>query len=475
MCKVFEAVSNHQNTLTDTIKTLQNNPANKGKSLRDFPEYCALTTHQIEIEKLCNGDYVFPLELIEVLPFEVLRDCIPHRPRKLDNQPDTSVMVLKRVGDKFSDIDTVYQSQKIGRFLNKTTDLPSEKISELTAIYRRASLTPTVRTTGNSAIIAGVYKYAGKPASNDECNSCMSGNHRAGWDNHISKHPAYVYGNESGIKLAYIMKGRAVMARGLYSEKNKAYVRIYGAQPYFQYLKDYFSGLDFNHSIYALDGHTLNHHFADNCNFSLMPYVDGHQRVKSVYLNGVECYEIDRRGDLSNSDCYGSGSSEFLQGREICAECGETIDTDCNDFTEHDDALYCGVDCLSEAGFCFDLHNNIINECDSVMDDDGNVYDGDNLRGYGMCLDIANDVISLDSAVDFRGVMYHEDDLENYGLTPCETCGDIIKMDAAFKPYDLDNTECFCSESCISDGGYIKAWVAECPMTTARVTGGGVV
>jgi hypothetical protein len=470
MCKVFDAVSNHQNKVSELRIKLRNDPVNTGKTLQSFPDYCSLVTQQTEIEKLWNGDYVFPTELIEVLPFEVLRDCIPHRPRKLDNQPDTSVMVLKRVGDTYNDIDTVYQAQKIGRFLTKVTDLPSERISELTAIYRRASLTPTVRTTGNSAIIAAVYKYAGKPASNDYCNSCMSGDHRASWDNYISKHPAYVYGNQSGIKLAYIMKGRAVMARGLYSEKNKAYVRIYGAQPYFQYLKDYFSNLDFNHSMYALDGHTLNHHFADDSDYSLMPYVDGHQRVKSVYLNGVECYKIDRHGDLSTSDCYGYGSSEFLQGREICASCNDTVNTD-YDYIEHEDSLYCNGDCLAEAGYCFDLHNNIINESDAVMDDDGNVYDGDNLRGYGMCLDVNNDVISLDSAVDFRGVMYHMDDLENYGLAPCETCGEIIKISESLKPYDLDNTEIFCSESCMSDGGYIQAWVIEDPMTTAHVNG----
>jgi hypothetical protein len=223
-----------------------------------------------------------------------------------------------------------------------------------------------------------------------------------------------------------------------------------------------------------LDGHILNHHFADNCDYSLMPYVDGHQRVKSVYLNGVECYEIDRHGDLSNSDCYGYGSSEFLQGREVCASCSDTVNTD-YDYIEHEDSLYCNGDCLAEAGYCFDLHNNIINESDAVMDNDGNVYDGDNLRGYGMCLDVNNDVISLDSAVDFRGVMYHEDDLENYGLAPCETCGEIIKISESLKPYDLDNTEIFCSESCMSDGGYIKAWVIEDPMITAHVTGGGVV
>jgi hypothetical protein len=475
MCKVFEAVSNHQNTLTATVRTLEQNPANKGKALRDFPEYCSLTTHQIEIEKLWSGDYSFPPELIEVLPFEVLRDCIPHRPRKLDNQPDTAVMVLKRVGDKFSDIDTVYQAQKIGRFLNKATDLTSEKISELTAIYRRASLTPTVRTTSSSAIIAAIYKYSHKTASNGECKSCMTGNHRSTWDSFISKHPAYVYGNESGVKLAYIMQGRGVMARGLYSEKNKSYVRIYGAQPFFQYLKDYFINLGYTHSIYALDGHVLNHHFADNCNFSLMPYVDGHQRVKSIYLNGVDCYEIDRHGDLSTSDCYQTGSSEFLEGRETCAGCDDTVNTD-HDYIEHGDSIFCDTDCLNNAGYCFDLHNNIISERNSVMDDDGNVYDGDHLGSYGMCFDVNNNVISIESAVDFHGVMYHEDDLDLHGLTHCESCGEIIKESESLKPYDLDNDECFCSESCLSDGGYIKAWVIEDPMTTAHINqGGGVV
>ncbi len=370
--------------------------------------------------------YEYPKFLADITPIESITKDIPHIPR--GNHALDVIVTLKRLNHKKDGSGrniALYEPVKIGRYLKRLLpDLTANEVNSLSSLLKTYRLNMSVKIANDTRLIKAVYVAC----EDTPLQSCMTGENKYKWGNYFSppKHPVQVYGNKSGIKLAYIRHNKKVVARTLYSDKNKAYVNIYGSSPYRSLLQEHFKNIGFGCSDYALDGHHLNIIKCDyNANFLVLPYVDGHHMVDKNSKGG---FTVNRGGTFSTTGVYQYGTSEKLSGNATCFCCSDNFidDYDINDdfITLANDDVCCSVSCAQNHGWHCDIDDEWNHEDELELIPALGWVLISRLSDYDYFLDIEGDYHHIDKLFEVDDTYYLIENLSNYNLAQCAECGD---------------------------------------------------
>ena len=399
----------------DTVfgRTLPQKPVIEAVNLTDTQH-----TELQEIRKFVSGVYNLPEAIKDVLSVVSLAYDRPHYPRLTNQNPDIVMIAKKGQPDR-------YERIKIGRYLGKVRpDMPERDRKALAELYTASNPNQgiSIYSVQDADLVEIIRDHCGRASS------CMTGRASYEWSDHFDTedlHPYMAY-EGSGIALAVVVSKGEVVARSLYSDVNKAFVRIYGHDPYSEYLSVWFADKGYHKSDNALDGHILKKIVLPS-DGHLMPYIDGHGRVD---LDDMMIGNDGSYNTQANSHYERCDTGEGLSGH-VCDHCGEHI-----------------------------------SEGDEVMTDDGEVFCDDicaERAGYyyaytGRDRDWVNE--RQDSVYQYEGDYYTVDGLHYHDLYVCERCGQVEALDYGIMEHEGDGAF-YCSESCASRDGLSLRWVRD--------------
>jgi len=400
-----------------------------------------------ELRRLEIGTYELPDFLLDhIQPDQILAD-IPHLPRLSCNTDIDKIVKLKRLTREKNNRNVpLYESIKISRYIKKLNPTLSDNdLNELSSRLKNHRLQNAVKTTNNSRLIKAVYIACFERGG---VQSCMAGKHRYKWQFQPPLHPALVYGGESGIKLAYIRHNKVVVARALYSDKNQAYLRIYGDSPHSNQLEHFFSEQNYYQSDSALDGHVINNVFVGADDETIVPYIDGHSRVN---INGDKV-TIDESGKFY-AYAYQTCVRSHLTKLKKCRSCCNAIDMEDNNeyINAADGSLFCDSECADRHDYFCDVEDewHYIDELFYSNYHSAYILFA-HLSDFDIYKAVDDEYYHLDDLVLFDDNYYPFDNLSFYDIAECVACSDFFKTDDK-KTVIKNNGELihqFCSSDC---------------------------
>lgn len=213
-----------------------------------------------------------------------------------------------------ADIQTpISPSRYLARFFADI--LRTEEIAAIAARFNAGDFEVKIASTPEA--FEDVYRRATQVcAENTSARSCMTGPY-----NHLPHHPAYVYG-AGDLAIAYIEKGKEVVARAVIWPARKTFVRIYGntkteceALRVYLYDQKYGVADDFEGARLLKIKH--------RGSMYLMPYVDG-EDCRGCEDDG-EFFVISEDGDIEIDNTGGVSEHMGDSSRYYCRNCDDRI------------------------------------------------------------------------------------------------------------------------------------------------------
>jgi hypothetical protein len=395
------------------------------KELRGYQAHQGIVTADVVDGKKIR--YEYPDFLVEYTDDKAIYNDIPHLPRGDKFGLDT-IMKLKRLDHK-KDCDgkniALYEPVRVGRYIKSLNpNIDDKTIESISNKLKNHRLNHQVKITGDTRKIRALYVISEKTNSN--INSCMASRGKYHWHKSFTPptHPTQVYGGDSGIKLAYIMEGKKVVARSLYSDKNKGYTRVYGANPHYHLLHEYFNEIGYREFDEALDGHVLNQ-VKTSDGYFVIPYIDGHNTVKE---NDNGTFTISEYGGYK-ATFYQTCTTRDFTNLTRCARCDDVINDD-DDFDETIEAyngdIFCDSGCANANDIYCDIDGDYHSRDDMVYIEWLSEYILiDNLSQHDIYEAVDCEYYPINELVEHNGDYYPKDDLSDHGLFKCSQCGDI--------------------------------------------------
>jgi len=396
------------------------------KELRGYQAHLGIVNADIVDDKKIS--YEYPEFLVEYTDDKTIYNDIPHLPRGDKFGLDT-IMKLKRLDHK-KDCNgkniALYEPVRIGRYIKSfNSNIDDKTIETISNKLKNYRLNHQVKTTGDTRMIRALYVISEKTDSN--INSCMSGRGKYHWYKSFTPptHPAQVYGGESGIKMAYIMHDKKIVARSLYSDKNQGYTKVYGANPHYHLLHEYFTNeLGYSEFDEALDGHILNP-VKTNDGYFVIPYIDGHNTLRE---NNDGTFAIDVDGDLKATH-YQSCTTRAFENIPRCAHCNDVTNNG-DDFDEsieaHDGSIFCDYECANSREYYCDIDGNYYPSSDLIYIEWLSEYILEScLADYDIYESVDGDYYPIDQLIEHDGSYYPKNELDAHGLFQCSQCDDI--------------------------------------------------
>lgn len=376
------------------------------------------TEELYEIRKMVSGFYNLPEVIRDILSVVSLAFDRPHYPRLTNQNPDIVMIAKKGQPER-------YERIKIGRYLRKALpEMAERERKALSELYTASNPSQgiSIHTVQNAEIVEVMRDHCGRASS------CMTGRSGYEWGDYFDTddlHPYMVYQN-SGISLALVVSKGEIVARSLYSDKNKSFVRIYGHDPYSEYLSAWFADNGYHKSDSALNGHKLKQITLPSGGY-LMPYLDGHGRVDLDNMTIDNGGGYNTQADSHYTRC---DTGDGFNGH-VCDHCGERINED-DGLVPDGGEIFCDHTCAESAGHYYAYVGRYQ---EWVSEQQNGVY-------------------------QYQGDYYTAEGLDYHNLYICERCGDVQDADEGILEHEGDGMF-YCSEFCATRDGLSLRWVRD--------------